>query len=187
MSIKIGDWVTQYSVGFWQVVDIKPKYAPETRNDTFGKYKKGEQIGHWAVLKKGFTPKMKFRTDVECVDIWWCKPVCETEKSEIIRYFDENPKHKEKFDNLEIKLRPEITPLWIELDSDSLKRLDALLSELPPKFTFDEFYKMLSDNRLAECLRKPPANCCLRLMTYEPWDVDEHGDRLYSDADRALS
>lgn len=26
---QIGDWVTQYSVGYWQVVDIKAKYAEE--------------------------------------------------------------------------------------------------------------------------------------------------------------
>ena len=27
--IKIGDWVTQYSAGYWQVLDIVPKYADE--------------------------------------------------------------------------------------------------------------------------------------------------------------
>ncbi len=186
MSVKIGDWVTQYSVGYWQVVDIKPQYAPETRNDAFGKYKRGEIIGQYAVLKKGFTPKMKFRTDVECVNILWCNPVSDDVMAEIERYFAENPKYKEKFDNLEIKLRPEVTALWIELDSASLERLDNLLANLPPKFTFDEFYKMLTDNRLAQYLRKPPANCCLRLLTYIPWDVDEHGYRLYSAADRAF-
>ena len=28
-SIKIGDWVTQYSAGYWMVVNIFPKYADE--------------------------------------------------------------------------------------------------------------------------------------------------------------
>ena len=28
-TIKIGDWVTQYSAGYWRVVDIFPKYADE--------------------------------------------------------------------------------------------------------------------------------------------------------------
>ena len=27
--LKIGDWVTQYSKGYWQIIDIKPKYAEE--------------------------------------------------------------------------------------------------------------------------------------------------------------
>ena len=42
---QIGDWVTQYSVGYWQVVDIKAKYAEE--DSGYGKqfWKKGEQIG----------------------------------------------------------------------------------------------------------------------------------------------
>lgn len=26
---QIGDWVNQYGVGYWQVVDIKMKYAKE--------------------------------------------------------------------------------------------------------------------------------------------------------------
>lgn len=184
--INLGDWVTQYSAGYWQVVDIKPKYADETRNDAYAKYKKGEIIGQYAVVKKGFTPKMKFKADVECVDIQWCNPVSDNVITEIERYFAENPKHKEKFDNLEIKLPPMVNTLWIELDGASLERLDNLLANLPPKFTFDEFYKMLTDNRLAQYITEPPANCCLRLMTYIPWDVDEHGDLLYSVADRAL-
>ena len=27
--IQIGDWVTQYSAGYWQVVGIRDKYAEE--------------------------------------------------------------------------------------------------------------------------------------------------------------
>ena len=51
---QIGDWVTQYSVGYWQVVDIKAKYAEE--DSGYGKqfWKKGEQIGKWVFLKKSF-------------------------------------------------------------------------------------------------------------------------------------
>ena len=26
-TLKVGDWVTQYSAGYWQVVGIFPKYA----------------------------------------------------------------------------------------------------------------------------------------------------------------
>ena len=26
-ELKIGMWVTQYCAGFWQIVDLKPKYA----------------------------------------------------------------------------------------------------------------------------------------------------------------
>ena len=63
---QIGDWVTQYSVGYWQVVDIKAKYAEE--DSGYGKqfWKKGEQIGKWVFLKKAFTPKMKIQIRSEC-------------------------------------------------------------------------------------------------------------------------
>lgn len=26
-SIRVGDWVTQYSAGYWMVINIFPKYA----------------------------------------------------------------------------------------------------------------------------------------------------------------
>ena len=58
-KLKIGMWVTQYSAGFWQIIDLKPKYAEKGMPG----YEKGKQIGQWALMKKGFTPKMKFRID----------------------------------------------------------------------------------------------------------------------------
>ena len=43
--IKTGDWVTQYSKGFWLVVDIKPKYADENYSSNGVEHKKGDLIG----------------------------------------------------------------------------------------------------------------------------------------------
>ena len=66
--IQIGDWVTQYSAGYWQVVDIRDKYAEEDSVTGEHLWKKGEKIGKWIFLKKAFTPKMKLRIWSECVD-----------------------------------------------------------------------------------------------------------------------
>ena len=49
-KLEVGAWVTQYSAGYWQIVDLKPKYAEE---DRAGK-RKGDLIGQWALLKKGY-------------------------------------------------------------------------------------------------------------------------------------
>lgn len=38
--LKIGDWVTQYSRGYWQIVDIKPKYAEEDHLFDNGEFQK---------------------------------------------------------------------------------------------------------------------------------------------------
>ena len=42
--IKIGDWVTQYSAGYWMVVKIFPKYAEEDYSFNGISWKKGEHI-----------------------------------------------------------------------------------------------------------------------------------------------
>lgn len=44
---QIGDWVTQYSVGYWQVVDIKAKYAEE--DSGYGKQFWKKRRANWKV------------------------------------------------------------------------------------------------------------------------------------------
>ncbi len=44
-SIKIGDFVTAYSSGYWQVIDVKPKIAFEDYNSETVKWKKGDLLG----------------------------------------------------------------------------------------------------------------------------------------------
>lgn len=108
---QIGDWVTQYSVGYWQVVDIKAKYAEE--DSGYGKqfWKKGEQIGKWVFLKKAFTPKMKIQIRSECVDGEWCKPVSIEKKYEIEQYFKEHPKDWNRFLSASVVIKPTIEPI----------------------------------------------------------------------------
>ena len=50
--IQIGDWVTQYSAGYWQVVDIRDKYAEEDSVTGEHLWKKGEKIGKWIFFEK---------------------------------------------------------------------------------------------------------------------------------------
>ena len=71
--LQIGDWVTQYSAGYWQVVGIRDKYAEEDNVTGEHLWKKGEKIGKWIFLKKAFTPKMKLRIWSECVDEYGVK------------------------------------------------------------------------------------------------------------------
>ena len=53
----VGDWVTQYSAGYWKVVAIYDKYADEDDWRDPPTYRKGDHISYWVVLKKGFTPR----------------------------------------------------------------------------------------------------------------------------------
>ena len=46
-SIQIGDWVTQYSAGYWMVTNIFPKYADEDYNYDGKSWKKGDRLGDW--------------------------------------------------------------------------------------------------------------------------------------------
>lgn len=174
--IKIGDFVTCYCKGYWQLVDLKPKIAEE---DYFGEnisYKKGDLIGEWAILKKAFTPKMKPRIDFEYEDASWMRPVSKEVLAEINQYFAENPSYKEKFDNAKIKLRPTVTNCWISIPPDKEEDFVEFLKSLPARFTKEEFYKLAKP--YAPYIGIPPSSHLLNLLAY-PWDLTEQADLIY--------
>ena len=41
-QLIIGNWYTQYSAGFWQLIDIKPKYADSDYSFQAKSWKKGD-------------------------------------------------------------------------------------------------------------------------------------------------
>ena len=171
--VKIGDWVTQYSAGYWQIVDVIPKYDED---EPKGFFKKKQQIGFWAIVKKGLTPKMKPSNLCECIDISWCQPVSDDIASEIEKLFKENPKALEKFQNAPSKPNPCISSVWLNIPEKSEAEFSKLLSSLPEKFTMDEFWKVAKDFK--GFVSKPPTTHILNFETY-PWELDNKYNTLY--------
>ncbi len=73
------------------IVDIKPKIADSDFNDDNSKWKKGDVIGQWVILKKCFTSKMKPRIDFEYVDSSLISHLSEEVVADINRFFLEYP------------------------------------------------------------------------------------------------
>lgn len=173
---QIGDWVTQYSVGYWQVVDIKAKYAEEDSGYGNQFWKKGEQIGKWVFLKKAFTPKMKIQIRSECVDGEWCKPVSIEKKYEIEQYFKEHPKDWNRFLSAPVVIKPTIEPIWLNLSNEDVIKLEKLLTELPKPFTADMLRKLFDQNGIQVTF--PPTSHILYLFC-NSWEMDEKYNLLY--------
>ncbi len=51
-EIKIGDFVTGYYSGYWQLIDIKPNIATYDYSSEHTQRKKGQVIGQLVILKK---------------------------------------------------------------------------------------------------------------------------------------
>ena len=176
-QVKIGDYVTGYGSGYWQLIDIKPKIATEDYVCEDVRWKKGQVIGQWAILKKCFTDKMKPRIDFSYEDIAWVKPVTNDIRNEIEKCFQDNPKHKQKFDKAEIKLLPMITNCWLDLPEEKESDFRTALQSLPPRYSMDEFWKIAKNYR--QFASKPPTKYLLNLYTY-PWDIDKKANLIYS-------
>ena len=174
-QIKIGDFVTGYGSGYWQLIDIKPKIADEDYNSENVHWKKGDVIGKWVILKKCFTAKMKPRIDFSYEDSAWLKPVSDEIRMEIETYFEENPKYKQKFDQAEVKLKPMILNFWMRLPEDQEKDFRRILANLPDTYTEDTFWNLAKDYK--KYISKPPAEYLLHLFAY-PWDLDENANLI---------
>ena len=177
-QIKIGDYVTGYGSGYWQLIDIKPKYADEDYVSEKVCWKKGQMIGHWVILKKCFTDKMKPRISFSYEDSSWIKPVSDDIRMEIERYFAENPAYKQKFDKAELKLLPMVSNCWFGLPPEKEADFKAALQKLPECYTMNEFWDVAKEFR--QYVANPPTAYLLNLYTY-PWDMDEKANYIYFD------
>ena len=145
-EIKIGDYVTGYYSGYWQLIDIKPHIATADYSSEYAQWKKGQVIGQLVILKKCFTNKMKPRIDFTYEGSRWLKPVSDDVLVEIEKYFDEHPDYKQKFDTAVVKLRPSITNCWIDIPEEKEEDFRSTLKRLPDQYTMDEFWKVAKLN-----------------------------------------
>ena len=103
LPFAVGDWVTQYAAGYWQVVAIFDKFATEDYRSETTAWKKGDRLGFWVILKKGFTAKMKWSNACELCDSTWCRPVSAEELADIRKAFASEPTKAKKFEEAPLR------------------------------------------------------------------------------------
>lgn len=141
--IQKGEWVTQYSAGYWLVLDVIPKYADSDYDYNGTTWKTGDRLGDWAILKKGFTPKMKPANACEVVDARWCTPVAQETRLAIEAAFAEDPKAKQRFDSAPDRPRPAVSSAWLRLTAEQADALNQRLGGLPERFTQRQLWEHL--------------------------------------------
>ncbi|MDO5123942.1 MAG: hypothetical protein Q4D44_04665 [Eubacteriales bacterium] len=176
-QIKIGDWVTQYSAGYWKVINIFPKYAEEDYSYDGKSWKKGDRLGEWVILKKGFTPKMKPSNACDFVDAKWCKLVSNDILHSIEETFAENLKVKEKFEKAPNMPRPSIASVWMALADEQAESFSELIKNLPTRFTLEQFWAWSADYR-QHIVEPSDATHILYLYSYL-WEIDDNFEPLH--------
>ncbi len=174
----IGTWVKQYRAGYWFVVDIKPKFADSDYSGDETSWKKGDRIGSWALLKKGFTGKMRFSMDSDYCDSAWLKPVSEEEQFAIDHFFSEHPEQKAKFESFPYSPHPGIVNMWIILPLESESRFRHSLNELSPRFSVKEVSTLMEANHAA--ISVPGEANYLLNLSFLPWELTEEFDPLFN-------
>lgn len=179
--LKIGSWVTQYSAGYWKVVNVFPKYADEDYSYEGTSWKKGDRLGEWVILKKGFTNKMKPSNACEFVDSQWCKPVSNDVIEAIDAEFANNPKAKQKFDNAPDMPNPSVASAWLKLSDEQADSFAEVMSNIPDKFTMEQFWTF-ADNYRQYIVDPANATYILHLYSYL-WEISDDFEPLHFKAE----
>lgn len=176
-TIKIGDWVTQYSSGYWKVVSIYPKYADEDYNYDGKSWKKGDRLGDWVILKKGVTPKMKPSNACELVDAQWCNPVTNDMVQSIEATFEENPNAKQKFEKAPNMPKPSVASVWLMLSDEQAECFSQLIFNCQERFTSEQFWVFASEYR-KYIVDPSKATHILYLFSYL-WEISDDFEPLH--------
>ena len=176
-AIQVGDWVTQYSAGYWKVLSIFPKYADEDYDYEGNSWKKGDRLGDWVILKKGFTPKMKPSNGCEFVDAQWCKPVPKETAQSIEALFEENPKARQKFEQAPNMPKPSVASTWLALSEQQAESFSQLISNYPEHFTSEQFWAWSADYR-QYIVDPSKATHILYLFSYL-WEISDDFEPLH--------
>ena len=166
--------------GFWKIIDIKPKYAEE---DCFSEVankqcKKGDLIGNWVIMKKGFTLQMKFRIDSDVADSMWCKPVSHNILNSINEYFEKNPKDYQRFMDTPFIDHPAIATTWLQLTKEQVDAFQNAIKQLPDLFTKDEAMELFEKYNLKQCFSHPPSNYTF-VCEHSLWQLDKNFNPLF--------
>lgn len=179
-DLHIGSWYTGYSAGFWQLIEIIPKYASFDYSGEGAKWNKGNLIGQWCILKKAFTSKMKKSLRVEFSDSAWLKPVSDETACLIEKLFRDDPAYKTKFELYSNTPPPLITNQWLTLSDSEEAALLRRIGLLPSRFTMEQFVSVTHIPK--HCFCKPPASHLLSFCGY-PWELTDGFDEIYFKAD----
>ena len=177
-GFQIGEWVKQYSKGLWVIADLKPKYATFDIDTDYACWKKGDHIGYWALLKKGFNSKNKFQISCDICDIRQCKKISDTERSFIKDFFNTNPLCLQELEKTPYVEPIAVTSVYINATPNQFSALNDLLCRLPKSFSMSLFNQMMDKNQLSMCITKPPTNYVLLLDTALT-EVDEEFNSVY--------
>lgn len=105
----------------------------------------GEMAEFFYIVKKGFTPKMKFSLKQEWCVPEWCSRVSREKLQEINGYFAENPEQKRQFDDYSGAMHGIAKGWLIDLLQEEAERYNLLLRDLPEYFSIGQFNRFVEE------------------------------------------
>ncbi|CAH2713844.1 hypothetical protein BACCIP111895_00998 [Neobacillus rhizosphaerae] len=166
MQLKIGDWVTQYSAGIYRVEKIF-------------EFKNHQPI---AVLKKGFTNKLKPSVSWDSCSISFCETISDDLLKEIKSIFENNSKFSKRFNDYDI---PPIQMLFntnVVLKDKHDKETVISQLKFPEGKTIQQIESLLFENDIEILDSEQSKDSVPFQLTCFDYETDSNGEFIYRDA-----
>jgi hypothetical protein len=177
--MKIGDWVTSYSKGYFQIERIVNIYVDES-NSHLGKLenkKIGEVLSNpIVVLKKGFNSNLKPNLGWDTCALSYCKLVDNNVLQSIQDELDNNTIFIKKFNNYTIPPIKSLFNISIKSSVEIIEKLDLLKHKIHKGLTYKE---IIQETQINNYISIPP-NCTVQLINID-FEVNQEKRTIFRD------
>ncbi|WNQ12250.1 hypothetical protein MJA45_04145 [Paenibacillus aurantius] len=181
MEFSKGDWVTGYSKGVFQIIEIHPRYVDET---THCFKKELLEIGAILpdpifVLKKAFSSNLRFSLGWESCAASFCKHISYDTYEYVTKFFRDNEKQYKKFEDYKIERIKSAYNLGVNINYE--KEKDSLLSavkNIDKGLTLKEILSQIND---LGGIMNLPHNATLQLINYD-FELDTNKRKIFREA-----
>lgn len=173
--LKVGDYITTYSGGYFRVEHVLERYAQETANG----FVKGEKMPNVVVSKQVFNQSFEFTLGYDRSDESDCKLVPKKAQTVIDEFFIDNPKKLLELNQYEIPNIKKNKNIILTLDQVEHERLTVLLYSMKHKFSLRELKDAFVENGLEKCIGNKGKNTYMLCIVNINYEVNGKKEEVY--------
>lgn len=173
--LKVGDYITTYSSGYFRIEKIVDRYAQETKDG----YVKGEKIESIVFSKQVFNQTFDFTLGFDRSNEEDCKKVSKKIVAIIDEYFST---HQEDFQELLKYEIPDIKKnknIMLTLSDEEFEKMKVMLFNMKHKFSLNELKHEFIKNKFENCIGNKGPNTYMLQIVNINYSTNSKKEELY--------
>lgn len=173
--LKVGDFITTYSSGYFRIEKIIDTYAQETKNG----HVKGEKIDSIIISKQVFNNKFEFTLGFDKSNEEDCKKVNKKVQGVIDEYLINNPEDFKRFLEYQIPDIIKNKNIIVTLSNEECEKMTAMLYQMKHKFSLNDLKHAFIKNGFEKNIGNKGNNAYMLQIVNINFDVNSKKEELY--------